>query len=60
MLGGTSAAMHDAGITISGVSCIQFITRQRSAPYGVQHSGYVPVANPVNLRVVFDEILPIQ
>jgi hypothetical protein len=40
MLDGTTASMFDAGVAISSVSCVQFIT----------------VSNPVNLRVVFDEI----
>jgi hypothetical protein len=40
MLYGTAAAMLDAGVAISSVSCVQFIT----------------VANPFNLSVVFDEI----
>jgi hypothetical protein len=40
VLDGTAAAMLNAGVAISSISSVQFIT----------------VANPENLRVVFDEI----
>ena len=61
MLDGTAAAMHDAGVAISSVSCVQFITTVSRGQHYVEcnASGYVPVANPFNLRMVFDEILPI-
>ena len=55
----TVTAMLDTGIAVSCIGCVQFITGTRVNALGSIISEHVPVANPVNLRVVLDKILPV-
>jgi hypothetical protein len=54
---GTNAAMLDTGIAVSSISCVQFITGKRLPEYYGIDDESVPVANPIDLRVVLDKVL---
>jgi hypothetical protein len=51
--------MLDTGIAVSSISGVQFITGigVNTLGAGMNHER-VPVANPVDLRVVLDKVLP--
>jgi hypothetical protein len=53
----TYTTMLDTGIAVSSISRVEFITRQGQHSRTNDDVGRVPVANPIDLRVVLDKIL---